>query len=92
MARTFRIAVQFHGPSRSLPPGDEVFQETAPVEQAEVLVLAGENAGAALSSTNAAGKLAVLVELGTECLGVHTGEQRGTEGSNVLGLQSLPAG
>ena len=31
-------------------------------------------------------KAAVLVELGTECLGVHTGETSGEEGSNVLGF------
>ena len=32
------------------------------------------------------GKAAVLVELDTECLGVHTGEDSGREGSNVLGF------
>ncbi len=31
-------------------------------------------------------KTAVLVELDTECLGVHTGENAGEEGSNVLGF------
>ena len=31
-------------------------------------------------------KAAILVELGTECLGVHTGEAAGEEGSNVLGF------
>jgi 3-hydroxybutyryl-CoA dehydrogenase len=29
---------------------------------------------------------AVVIELGTECLGVYTGEARGEEGSNVLGF------
>jgi len=33
-----------------------------------------------------ASKVAVLVELDTECLGVHTGEQMGDEGSNILGF------
>jgi 3-hydroxybutyryl-CoA dehydrogenase len=92
MSGAFRVAVQFHGPSRSLPPGDEVFEETVPIEQAEVLVLAGDNAGASLRSANAGGKIAVLVELGTECLGVHTGERRGTEGSNVLGFNRFRLG
>lgn len=32
------------------------------------------------------GKVAILTELGTECLGVHTGENAGEEGSNVLGF------
>jgi 3-hydroxybutyryl-CoA dehydrogenase len=31
-------------------------------------------------------KAAVLVELGGECLGVHTGEDAGREGSNMLGF------
>lgn len=31
-------------------------------------------------------KTAVLVELGTECLGVHTGEDSGREGSNAVGF------
>lgn len=31
-------------------------------------------------------KLCVLVELDTECLGVHTGEDMGREGSNVVGF------
>lgn len=33
-----------------------------------------------------ASKKAVLVELDTECLGVHTGESMGREGSNVVGF------
>ncbi len=33
-----------------------------------------------------ANKTAVLIELGTECLGVHAGETSGEEGSNVLGF------
>ena len=32
------------------------------------------------------GKTAVLVELGMECLGVHTGEYAGLEGTNALGF------
>lgn len=32
------------------------------------------------------GKVAVLIELGRECLGVHTGEADGHEGSNVVGF------
>ncbi|MBT5265411.1 MAG: 3-hydroxyacyl-CoA dehydrogenase, partial [Rhodospirillaceae bacterium] len=37
-------------------------------------------------------KLAILIELGTECLGVHTGESRGKEGSNVLGFARFRLG
>jgi 3-hydroxybutyryl-CoA dehydrogenase len=32
------------------------------------------------------------MELGTECLGVHTGEHRGTEGSNVIGFARFRLG
>ncbi len=34
----------------------------------------------------------MLIELGTECLGVHTGESRGEEGSNVLGFARFRLG
>lgn len=37
-------------------------------------------------------KAAVLLELGSECLGVHTGESRGEEGSNVLGFARFKLG
>jgi 3-hydroxybutyryl-CoA dehydrogenase len=37
-------------------------------------------------------KTAVLLELGTECLGVHTGECRGEEGANVLGFARFRLG
>jgi len=38
------------------------------------------------------GKAAILVELGNECLGVHTGESRGREGGNVLGFNRFRLG
>ena len=34
----------------------------------------------------------MVIELGIECLGVHTGESRGTEGSNVLGFARFRLG
>ena len=37
-------------------------------------------------------KTAVLIELGTECLGVHTGENNGDEGSNLLGFARFQLG
>src|SRR5207244_8518779 len=50
-------------------------------------VFIGADAGKAFQE---AGELAacpfVAVELGVECLGVHTGEARGKEGSNVVGF------
>jgi 3-hydroxybutyryl-CoA dehydrogenase len=38
------------------------------------------------------GRPFVAVELGTECLGVHTGEQGGQEGSNVVGFARFRLG
>jgi 3-hydroxybutyryl-CoA dehydrogenase len=43
-------------------------------------------------SPSGRGRAAVLVELGTECLGVYTGESRGREGSNVLGFARFRLG
>ena len=71
------------GDSRSFPEGDAF--------------LSGANAGAdvvvCLGAFHSPGshqlgdaKTAILLELDTECLGVHTGEQAGEEGSNVVGF------
>ena len=37
-------------------------------------------------------KKAIVLELGIECLGAHTGESRGREGSNVLGFARFRLG
>ena len=59
----------------------------------QVVVVVGADAGAAFSRLKEIGaKTAVLVELGTECLGAHTGENRGEEGSNVLGFSRFRLG
>lgn len=66
------------GDSRSFPAGDGF--------------LAGADAAGAVTIHLGGGyapdpsKLAVLVELDTECLGVHTGEDMGCEGSNAVGF------
>lgn len=53
----------------------------------EVVIIAGADAPAALAGLDGrGGRAAIVIELRTECLGVHTGETRGTEGSNVLGF------
>ena len=72
------------GESRSFPAGD-AFLEGGTGDNpagAEVLVCLGAHGEIAPD----AGRAAILVELGTECLGVHTGEGAGLEGSNVLGF------
>src|SRR5262245_33233718 len=64
--------------SRSFPQGDAFLAGAAP--DGEIVL----HLGTPLQQDD--GKTAILVELGTECLGVHTGEAAGTEGSNVLGF------
>jgi 3-hydroxybutyryl-CoA dehydrogenase len=85
-----RYTVIDTGDSRSFPAGDPFLAQAAP--DGEVAVLIGRGAGAALPRAGRERRTAVLVELGTECLGVHTGESRGGEGSNVLGFARFRLG
>jgi 3-hydroxybutyryl-CoA dehydrogenase len=73
-----RYAIVQQGASRSFPPGDPFLEGAAP--DGEVMLYLG-----APHEPDVARK-AILVELGTECLGAHTGEGYGDEGSNVLGF------
>lgn len=66
------------GESRSFPAGDSFYAGAS--EDGDVIVYLG----APHVSDDA--KAAVLIELDTECLGVHTGESMGDEGSNVVGF------
>ena len=66
--------------SRSFPLGD-AFLDGATAPEAPVMVYLG---GAPHRRDDA--KAAILIELADECLGVHTGEAAGAEGSNVLGF------
>ena len=74
-------AIVVSGASRSFPEGDPFLASGGDSATAEVLVLLGSP----MLQPDPA-RLAILVELGTECLGAHTGEQAGEEGSNVLGF------
>lgn len=57
------------------------------------LVLIGEDSGAAFKALGNTEALPfVAIELGTECLGVHTGEDSGREGSNVVGFARFRMG
>lgn len=67
-----------HGESRSFPTGDLFLARSA--ANADITIHIGGGFEADPDKT------AVLVELGTECLGVHTGEHAGEEGSNALGF------
>jgi 3-hydroxybutyryl-CoA dehydrogenase len=79
------------GNSRSFPASHALLDgQTA---DGEVVILLGLQSGGALSTLQGADqKAAILIELGTECLGVHTGESRGDEGSNVLGFNRFRLG
>lgn len=78
------------GNSRSFPASHALLEGKS--ANGDVVILIGEKAGDALSDIDAGSKTAVLVELGSECLGVHTGESRAKEGSNVLGFARFRLG
>jgi len=73
-----RYAIRRHGDSRSFPPGDPFLDGDSP--DGEVVLYLG------VAHEPDPARTAILVELGNECLGVHTGEGYGDEGSNVLGF------
>jgi 3-hydroxybutyryl-CoA dehydrogenase len=73
-----RYSIIQRSESRSFPPGDAFLAGAS--SDGEVTI----HLGTPLLADD--GKAAVLVELGTECLGVHTGEKAGEEGSNVVGF------
>lgn len=79
------------GGSRSFPEPHPVL--TATMERADVVLVIGVHAAHALRALeDRARYAAILVELGNECLGLHTGEARGEEGSNVLGFARFRLG
>ena len=79
------------GNSRSFPERDVLHDKAE--REGEVVVIIGEKVGQALQTLSAReSKVAVLIELGAESLGVHTGESRGSEGSNVLGFARFRLG
>ena len=62
-------------------------------DNANGMLILGRDAGIALKTIpDLAIKAVVLIELGAECLGVHTGETRGEEGSNILGFARFHLG
>ena len=86
---TYRIVQS--GDSRSFP-APHAFTEKADANGA-ARVFIGQDAGAAFATAGELGACPfVAIELGTECLGVHTGEQKGREGSNVVGFARFRLG
>ena len=62
-------------------------------DNSDALIIFGERTRGTLKAIpNHAKNIVVLIELGTESIGVHTGESRGLEGSNVLGFARFRLG
>jgi len=72
------FTVSRQGESRSFSETDQFLARASELGDVAILLGGGFQPDAS--------KTAVLVELGTECLGVHTGEDAGREGSNVVGF------
>lgn len=77
---------EFHltGVSRSFPEGDPFLRQA--VTSADIVIYLGSPHKLDDS------KAAILIELSTECLGDHTGEHAGDEGSNILGFNRFRNG
>lgn len=79
-----QYAIVLNGESRSFGPGDAFFSKTSGLSQASVVIYLG--AGCAPRAYSDSSKTAILIELGSECLGTYTDETMGEEGSNILGF------
>ena len=79
------------GGSRSFPASHPLLQSQS--DDGEIVIVIGTGIAAALSAIPEPNdKTAILIELGNECLGVHTGENQGKEGSNILGFNRFRLG
>ncbi|MBY4793216.1 3-hydroxyacyl-CoA dehydrogenase family protein [Burkholderia multivorans] len=86
-----RYEIVTAGESRSFPAAHPFLEQAC--AGGDALVFVGADAGRAYAaSTGLASRTFVAIELGTECLGVHTGERRGLEGSNVVGFARFRLG
>jgi 3-hydroxybutyryl-CoA dehydrogenase len=91
MADDIRYRVIDTGNSRSFPKPHALLMDAS--GDGDIVVIIGEHVGEALRKLESAGgKRAILLELGTEPLGVHTGESRGEEGSNIVGFARFRLG
>jgi 3-hydroxybutyryl-CoA dehydrogenase len=75
-----RYAIISHGHSRSFPKDDPFLTGASSLEEAPIVLYMGAEL------TPQPEKAAVLVELGNECLAVHTGEDSPEDCRNVLGF------
>jgi 3-hydroxybutyryl-CoA dehydrogenase len=79
-----KYSIVTHGSSRSFPANGGAFVANA-ADKADVVVYLGAFHSPGSHGIDAA-RRAIVLELDTECLGVHTGEDAGKEGSNVIGF------
>lgn len=78
------------GMSRSFPDVSNIVQSKS---SDEILMIIGQDVQTAFKNvTNLENYQLILLELGMECLGVHTGEKMGHEGSHVLGFSRYKMG
>lgn len=86
-----KSSIHHAGSSRSFPTSHALIE--AHHVDTDILVILGDDAGQAFAQLSDAGHYhLILIELGSECLGVHTGEHRGEEGSRVLGFARFRLG
>ena len=79
------------GNSRSFPAPHGLLEKAE--REGDAIVIIGDKVGEALQMLRSPErKVAVLIELGSQCLGAHTGERRGEEGSNVVGFARFRLG
>jgi len=79
------------GDSRSFPEKHALLENAS--RRGEVAIVVGTRVAEGLAQLgDLAGYAAVVVELGTECLGVYAGESRGEEGSSMLGFARFRLG
>lgn len=79
------------GTSRSFTAEHAFLSKATP--DGEGVVILGADAGTAFVDLAARTAFSfVAIELGTECLGVHTGENVGSEGSNIVGFARFRLG
>lgn len=81
------VTIELRGESLSFPGGKGLPQQVDGLEHS-LLVILGDQA----SLPGPPGGQVIAIELGLECLGVHTGELRGEEGSSVVGFARFSLG
>lgn len=82
------------GASHSFPDTAQLVKNAAKdLQSANAVIVIGPHVGKHAPALELwKDKSVVLLELGTDCLGVYTGESRGNEGSNVLGFARFRLG